>query len=74
MKTNMPKAAVIDHWQILHTDPQKLKADAGNLHQAIQLVAMAGKYFIPETTNDSLRRVTSSEQIWNYYAPSLNRL
>ncbi len=49
----MPKATVIDRWQILRADPQKLKADADNLHQAVQLIAMAGKYFIPETADDS---------------------
>jgi len=48
MKINMPKTTVVDHWQILRINPQKLKADADNLHQAAQLVAMAGKYFIPE--------------------------
>ncbi len=53
MNTKPTKSAIVNHWQILHTDPQKLKADAGNLHQAIQLVAMAGKYFIPETADDS---------------------
>jgi len=53
MKTALTKADVVNHWQLLHIDPQKLKADAGNLHQAVQLVAMAGKYFIPETADDS---------------------
>ncbi len=53
MKTALTKADVVNHWQVLHIDPQKLKADAGNLHQAVQLVAMAGKYFITETADDS---------------------
>ncbi|VAW30391.1 hypothetical protein MNBD_BACTEROID07-1882 [hydrothermal vent metagenome] len=53
MKINMPKTTVVDHWQILRINPQKLKADADNLHQAAQLVAMAGKYFILETADDS---------------------
>ncbi len=53
VKTNLTKVAVVDHWQVLRIDPQKLKADATNLHQAVQLVAMAGKYFIPETADDS---------------------
>ncbi len=53
MKTTLTKAVAVNHWQALRIDPQKLKADAENLHQAIQLVAMAGKYFIPETADDS---------------------
>ncbi len=53
MKTKLTKTAVVNHWQVLRTDPQRLKADADNLHQAAQLVAMAGKYFIPETADDS---------------------
>ncbi len=50
---NLTTAAVVDHWEVLHTGPRKLKSDAGNLHQALQLVAMTGKYFIPETADDS---------------------
>ncbi len=53
MKTALTKADVVSHWQVLRIDPQKLKADAGNLHQAIQLVAMAGKYFISQAADDS---------------------
>ena len=49
----MKETEVIDRWQILSTHPQRLQADANNLHQAAQLVAMAGKYFIPETADDS---------------------
>lgn len=49
----MKKIDVINHWKTLKLDPRKLKSDVDNLHQAAQLVAMAGKYFIPETTDDS---------------------
>lgn len=49
----MTKTTVVDQWQVLHTNPQRLKADANNLHQAVQLMAMAGKYFVPEAADDS---------------------
>ncbi len=53
MDTNRTEATVINRWQTLTIQPQKVKADADNLHQAAQLVAMAGKYFIPEAADDS---------------------
>jgi hypothetical protein len=53
MNNNITKTTVTEQWQVLHLFPPGLKADAYNLHQATQLVAMAGKYFIPETTDDS---------------------
>ncbi len=49
----MKETDIINRWQILSIHPQKLQADANNLHQATQLVAMAGKYFIPEAADDS---------------------
>ncbi len=40
----MTETAVVDQWQNLRTNPRRLKADADNLHQAAQLMAMAGKH------------------------------
>jgi len=73
MKTNLTKVAVVDHWQVLRIDPQKLKADATNLHQAAQLIAMAGTsaseqagltlLFLSQAIDNALKMVGNDQEI-----------